>query len=157
MIAVGPDGGTLLVGAVAVAALGWSAVLGILAADRGPGWAREHLLAADRVIVAVAVGGAATALVVAPRWVGPGIVWVAAVVWVLAGYVRLVVERAEGGAARALPPARRAAIVRSARRGYGALGAAAGAVSVAAWDVGPVAWVGLAAAAVLAGTAVLLR
>ncbi len=158
MIDVGGDGAVLLVGGAAVAALGWSVGVSIRAASRGPRWALGHFIAADRVIVAAAACGGLVGVLVDPLWAGIGIIYVAAVVWLLAGVVRRILEHAAvAGDLDGLAPHRRAAIVLAARRRFAVLGIVIGVVAAAAWTVGPPAWVGAAAGAVLVAAALVLR
>lgn len=158
VIDVGVDGAVLLVGGAAVAALGWSVGVSIRAAARGPRWALSHLAASDRVVVVAAACGALVAVIVDPSWAGIGIVYIAAVVWLLAGVVRRILEHAAvAGDLDGLAPHRQAAVVVAARRRFAVLGLILAVVATAAWTVGPPAWVGAAAGAVLLGAALALR
>ncbi len=159
MIDLGQDGAIIIAGLAAVAAVAWGANLSVRSAVRGPAWALAHLSGANRYLVGGFLVGAAVTFLVRPPWAGLAVTYVAAMVWFLAAMLRrnLIRVDAAGGFVE-VAAERRAEIVGKARR-FLNLGAAVLAVAglVAGLDSGPAAWVTLAMAVVLAGTALGLR
>lgn len=116
LVAVGQEGAVLLVGAAAVAALGWGAILSVRSAVRGPEWALEHVRTVRRLLPIVIAAGVGVVFVVSPVWAGLAVLYVTALVWWLSGSLRRNLERidAEGGFAP-IPAESRTRIVRRAR------------------------------------------
>jgi len=159
LIEVGQDGALIVAGMAAVAAVAWGANLSVRSATRGPAWALGHLSEAMRYLVGGFLVGAVVTFLIRPPWAGLAVTYVAAMVWFLATMLRRNLIRVEAaGGFVDVPAERRAQIVTTARRFLylgalllGAAGLAAGTQS------GPAAWVTLAMALVLAGTAWGLR
>lgn len=157
MIELGLDASVLVAGAAALVAVTWGAALSVRSAALGPQWALDHLRTVRPVWPALAVAGMAVAFVVRPVWIGLALVYMALTLWFMAGTLLRNLRRVdEAGGLTEVPPERRRAILRRARRVLLWGGAVTALVGVAALSAGVIGWVIVSLGAVLAGTALIL-
>ena len=107
---------TVLIGfAIGVAV--WGSFVGIMSAEKGPGWAQDHLRRAGRVFVVAAGTGAMAAALVEPVWFGLALAYIALVsIWITWRVRRTTEAAALLGDAEALPAERVATMLLKASR-----------------------------------------
>lgn len=154
LVTIGQEGAVLLVGVIAVSAVGWGAVLSVRSAIRGPAWALSHVRAVRRMLPLVVAAGLAVVFLVDPVWAGLAVVYVTALVWWLSGALRRNLERVEAtGGFVEIPAESRRRIVRRSRGFLAAAGVLLFAIAAVAVESGATAVVVGALGLVLLGTA----
>ena len=139
MIEVDQPAAIALVGVAATLAVGWGAFLSVRSATRGPAWALAHLSASGPWLVAGLIAGAAITVAVRPPWAGLAVTYVVGVVWWLSAMLkRNLIRVEEAGGFGEVPVARRAAILRRARRLLVFGGLALVGIALATGDLGGV-------------------
>ncbi len=158
MLSVGSEGAVVLVGAAAILAVGWGALLSVRSAVRGPAWALGHLTAASRVVPLSLLLGSIAVFLVRPLWVGFAWMYIGGLVWWLSGLLRRnLVRLQEMGGFAEVPVEARIRIVRRARTMLLVGGVVLLGIGAAAYQQGATAWVTAALGAVLLLTAGIIR
>lgn len=127
---------SLQTGAAIVALAGvlgglWGGMLSVRAAVRGPEWVLKHLKRVYPVAMALVAAGIAVMILVSPRWVGVGLIYVTGIVAWMARRVSRTLERVRAtGTFEPLPADRQAAILLRASRWLLIGGAVIAAVAV---------------------------
>ena len=157
MIALGTDAAVIVVGLVAIVAVGWGANLSVRSAANGPEWAMNHLAGLRRLWPGLVGLGVVAMAVFSPIWIGLAVIYIVAALWFLSasllrnlhrlhtleGFVDIGIER-------------RTEILLRSRRYLIGSGVVLGLLGAAALTVGIVGWVAILLGAVLVATGALL-